>query len=61
MTTTYDKFRLCSSMVRTLAFQAGNRGSIPRETTKYASLAQSAEHRTLNPQVVGSKPTGGTI
>ena len=26
----------------------------------YALLAQLVEHRTLNPQVVGSIPTGGT-
>ena len=27
----------------------------------YAPIAQLVEHRTLNPQVVGSIPTGGTI
>jgi hypothetical protein len=46
-------------MVRTLGFHPGSRGSIPRETT-LALLAQLVEHRTLNPQVVGSIPTGGT-
>ena len=49
-----------SLTVRTLGFHPGSRGSIPRETTIYASLAQLVEHRTLNPQVEDSNSSGGT-
>ena len=35
-------------------------GSSPSSSTSFGPLAQSVEHRTLNPQVVGSNPTGST-
>ena len=36
-------------------------GKVGRRWDKYSPLAQSVERRTVNPQVVGSSPTGGAM
>ena len=42
-----------------LSLLSKNNPNSPKETTPAAWLAQSVEHGTLNPRVVGSSPTSG--
>lgn len=48
-------------MVRVLAFQVGDTGSIPVGSTINAAIAQLVEHLPCKKEVVGSSPTSGTI
>lgn len=45
---------------RTRDFQSRNRGSIPRGTAIYASVAQLGGHLAFNQDCAGSIPVGGT-